>query len=55
MVTIGIIGIWFLISSLIFMIFCFLLEEEMDIHRSFNTFVVLLSQGLGALISYALS
>ena len=43
---------WFILSAVVFMGFTFIpwLEAQMDKNRSVNTAVVLLAQGLGALL-----
>ena len=52
MITIQMLAGWFILSAVIFMGFTIpsWLEEAMDKNRSVNTVVVLLAQGLGALL-----
>lgn len=52
MITIGIIASWFLISSVAYLIINELFDGLAADNRGFSTFLVLLSQGIGALITW---
>ena len=56
MITIQMLAAWFLFSFIIFIGLTFIpwIESAMDQKRSFNTALVLLCQGLGALVVYAI-
>ena len=50
MITMQALALWFLFSSVLFVLFNVLVKDLCDGYRSVNTFFVLLAQGFGAVI-----